>query len=665
MGRQRWIVLLGVLALGCGGTTKPASEDEPDILIDFDSGVSADITPPPKDTVKPIDEIAAPTDTSLEGDCTPGEKACADKKTAHVCRPDGKGWNVIPCGNGTVCAAGKCQLVKCTAGEPTGKCSSQGATEVCNANGTGTELEYCTAVKPICVEGVCKDLKCQPGSVQCKGTGAVEKCKDDGSAYEIDELCGEGHTCKEAKCVTACDADIKENTYIGCEYWAIDLDNIEGGLFQNVAVVVSNPSPTDTATITINNFSTSTDLSLPTQAVPPLGQQIYELPKGYDLNGSVLTNKTFRLKSTKPVIVHQFNPRNAIGVYSNDASLLLPSNTAGKEFLVQSWPQRQADSNTGFIPLRGFVAIIAVEKGTTQVTVIPTVNIEAGEGVPPMAAYTPNVITLEYGHVVQLETGGGLSGPDLTGTSIVSDKRVNVFGGHECANVPLIVQDGVYMGTDWCDHVEQQLVPLDAWGKEYIADAFIPRSPAQFDVWRILAGDDGVVITTDPPLPTVNGIALDKGSFVEFQSSLSFRVTATGRISVGHFMAGSNYSGFAPAPECAKADTQTGIGDPAFTLAVATSQLRMDYIVLTPADYAQNFLNISFQTGTTIEIDGVVTPLADVPLGGSTWTVAQLPVAAGVHVVKGSALFGLTVYGYDCDVSYAYPGGLNVSTQTP
>ena len=36
--------------------------------------------------------------------------------------------------------------------------------------------------------------------------------------------------------------------------------------------------------------------------------------------------------------------------------------------------------------------------------------------------------------------------------------------------------------------------------------------------------------------------------------------------------------------------------------------------------------------------------------------------AAASHTITGTAPFALLVYGYDCDVSYAYPGGLNLGT---
>jgi hypothetical protein len=43
------------------------------------------------------------------------------------------------------------------------------------------------------------------------------------------------------------------------------------------------------------------------------------------------------------------------------------------------------------------------------------------------------------------------------------------------------------------------------------------------------------------------------------------------------------------------------------------------------------------------------------------WRVA----GAGAHRLRGSAPFALYVYGYDCDVSYAYAGGLDVPTGLP
>jgi len=654
------LLIITLLLVSCGSS----ESESPGTDADYENTQSDTPESDPEDTpVAPPDfgneDVGKQTKT-----CTPGDKKCGSKTVALICNADGSAFEPSPCQNGTACQEGQCKLITCTPNETLGICEKdeQGLdfAVYCNNSGTGIEAVYCEVAKPVCWEGECKNFKCKPDSVQCIGFGAVEKCKNDGSGYDVKELCGPGTVCKQAQCLTACDANLKENTYFGCEYWAVDLDSIEGAKFQNVAVVVSNTDSVATASVTITNMADGVDLVLPTSTVPPLSQETFLLPKGYDQEGSMIGKNSFRIKASAPITVHQFNPLNAENVYSNDASLLLPSNVAGKEFLAMSWHQRQASMLTGNIPLRGFVTIIAVEKGDTQVTVTAPVDIEPGTNVELLPAQVPRTYKLTYGQVLNLETGGGLSGPDLTGTYIKANKRISVFAGHECANIPLIIQEGQFVGTEFCDHVEQQLFPLDTWGTKYVGDAFQPRSPGQKDVWRVLSGADGVTITTDPPQPVANGITLNKGGYVQFESAKDFVIVATGPISVGHYLKGSKYPGFVPLGKCAKGVDNTGIGDPAFTLPVPIKQQRNSYIVLTPENYIENYINVIYQTGTSVDIDGQPAILDGMPIGASDWHVQRIPVEAGVHSIEGTLEIGVTAYGYDCDVSYAYPGGLDL-----
>ncbi len=595
--------------------------------------------------------------------CVAGQTACHSVSQYKTCNADGNAWDVTDCKAGTVCAGGACKLLSCTPNESLNTCFSDTIMEVCDQTGTSVEHVYCDVDKPVCLDGECQSLVCSPGKTQCKGVTTVEACTDDGQGWEVVEVCGEGGICKNAKCLTACDVNVKQNTYIGCEYWVADLDNIEAGQFQAIAAVVSNVSDTDPIEITITNMADQVDVPLENAIVLPKQQSTFLIPKGYDVNGSSLTTNTFRIRSSGPSTVHQFNPLNADGVFSNDASLLLPSNSAGRDFFVMSWPQRQADSFTGNVPLHGFTSIVAVEKGETIVTVTPTTLVELSDDFPPLTPFAENVFTLGYGQILNLETGGGQSGPDLTGTRIQSNRRVSVFAGHECANIPLVINKGKYEGADFCDHVEQQLFPLDTWGSQYVADRFVPRSDAQTDVWRIMAGANQIVVQTDPPQPEANGIQLNKGEFVEFESADSFFITATGPISVGHYLKSSNFPGFVPDPECDQGEGQTGIGDPAFTVAPGTVQFRKDYSVLTPENYREHYLNLMYQSGTELTIDGVAVELPEAPLGLSNWNVHTVDVTPGVHRIEGTAPVGVTAYGYDCDVSYAYPGGLNLEEQ--
>jgi hypothetical protein len=172
---------------------------------------------------------------------------------------------------------------------------------------------------------------------------------------------------------------------------------------------------------------------------------------------------------------------------------------------------------------------------------------------------------------------------------------------------------------------------------------------------------------------------LARGEFIEFSQTGDFVVTATAPISVGQYMVGSSYPGIengcdrnfqfnGDTSQCAIPPDQqcsgggTAIGDPAFLINVPASQFRPDYLVLTPNNYREDFLTFIAPVGTTITLDG--TPLTDVPtpIPGTPWEIRRRSVPDGTHTVTATAPIGLYAYGYDCDVSYAYPGGLNLET---
>ena len=596
-------------------------------------------------------------DSSPGFPCEPGEQICLSTTVVGVCTVDGAAWEALPCPEGEGCEVGHCFETICSPSQTKGKCAGPTTIWICNDSGTNWIDQACES--PLtCFEGVCVDYQCPPGEKLCKGLAAVQEClSDNEGGYEwiVVETC-DSSFCVEGACLTACQLNLQEATNLGCEFWAVDLDNVEGGQYRPVGIEVSVPATQAYAEITITDMASNPpkvlgagDLNADGLTVLPGTSKVFALPGGHDVDGSSHTSRSFRVQSTSPAFVHQFNPLNGLNVYTNDASLLFPAQTGGTEYIVMSWPMR-----TQGYTLRGFLAVVATEDGVTSVEVSPSTSVLGGTNIPSMTADPPIpcVFSLEQGDVLNLETDGS-QGSDLTGTTIVSDKKVSVFGGHECANIPL--------GTNYCDHVEQQLFPVQAWGAHYIGDAFKPRTTAQKDIWRILSGADNVQVTLSPPV--AGPFSLNKGQWVEFHTGNSFHVNAAGPILLGHFLQGSNYSGFE-----ATCSMGTGIGDPAFTLAVTTEQYLNEYAVLTPKSYEQDYVNITFKAGTEtkITIDGVSlsqytagTPV--VPVGNTAWAVAQVSVSDGLHtIVSQDQPIGVTAYGYDCDVSYAYPGGLGL-----
>lgn len=615
-------------------------------------------------------QAEAGKDTALDLDtgpfCIPGSLTCLSTTQKGICKDDGSDYRAEACPEGFFCDAGSCKEQVCTPGEPEGegKCVAPTAYSVCNETGTDWTWAECEPGLS-CYQGKCVSYKCPPDEVICKGLTAVQKCmptEDGGYDWEVTELCANG-LCKDGKCLGACEVNLKQESYLGCDYWAVDLDNSEGGQYMPVGLVVSAPGGGGDAAITVLDMSkvpavelAPADLSVTAMDVPEGTLKVFMLPNGHDIDGSIQTNKSFRVKSTAPVTVHQFNPLNGEAVYSNDASLLLPSHTGGQEYYVLSWPMR-----TSKYTLRGFFAVVATQEGITKVSVTPTSATLKGVNVDAMQANptTPYVFYLEQGDVLNVETDGA-QGADLTGTKIVSDKKVNVLGGHECANIPMYPNI-----VDWCDHLEEQLFPVNTWGSRYMADAFAPRNGSQLDTWRIVSGAAGVNVNLIPSLagPFKN---LKKGQWVEFQTAQSFEISATGPIMVGHYMQGSNYPGASKVCYTKGSDTPTtGIGDPSLTLVVPVEQYLSEYVFLIPDAYQTDYVNVVKKKDADVLLDGVKVIQPFTNLGSdNVWAVAQVQIADGVHTITSSDVFGITAYGYDCDVSYAYPGGLNMKSMT-
>ena len=568
-----------------------------------------------------------------EADAIDGRDVAVDSTddAADVGDEDGKDW-------------------ECEDGEQ--ECVGADSYRVCRDNEWGEPLS-CGASRR-CMDGACMVIDdCTPGPVGCVDTDTVRICNDDRFTYsELD--CEEGTECLGGQCLAEpCSRFSK--TYIGCEFWAVDLANFEAANARPVAVSVSNFFDLD-ADVTLTNWATRSVVEETVRA----GEIRTFTLNDIDLDASERTDRSYLIESNAPVTVHQFNPRNnSLEVFSNDASLLLPSGSIGTDYRVIGWP---TEVNEG-VTLRAYMTIVATAADTT-VRVVPSVDTRRGDGIPAMTAGEEYLITMMQGEVVSVGTVSQ-DGMDLTGTIIESDEPVVVFSGVDCANVP--------RGVRYCDHLEQQLAPVDTWDSEFVATGFAQRG-TEPTIWRVLALRDGTDLSTDPPVEGLHGVSLDAGELVEVSTALDFVIDATGPIAVAQFMVGSEYPGFeagcdrvgnpdgcAIPAEPACFEGNTAIGDPSFLLAVPMTQFRREYFVLVPEDYRDDYFSVVAREGTTVDLDG--TPLdlqSGTRIGDSDWFALRLQVLDGQHRVTSEDPFGLTVYGYDCDVSYAYPGGLDL-----
>jgi len=581
--------------------------------------------------------------------------------------------------------------------------------QVCRDDGRSYEEQDCSAEAEVCHPGLgC--VGCHPQGLSCDGDTVV-RCAADGFGQIPVAQCdvAAGQACYLGNCVDACERARAERSYVGCEYWAVDLDNarissVENASAQPFAVVVSNPSGMTAHVVVERNLAApGWPLSLEILDevdVPPQGLSVIELPwaevdgsppGSYDAGGhSALTSRAFRVRSNVPIVAYQFNPLENVDVFSNDASLLVPRSALDTEYRVLGWPQTIADTDdpaTDFHRnLRAFLTIVGVTEGT-DVEVTVTADVVGATHIPALTAGETATFHLGPFDVLNLETGDYLA--DFTGSRVVADQPVVVFSGSEASDVPYVPD----LSTRRCcaDHLEHQLFPLSSAGTEFVAARTPMRTPVvaaagapvsvleeEPEYFRILATEDDTVVVTTLPPPN-DRHRLDAGEHVTFEAWCDFTVTASQPIFMGQFTASQAVVGI---------DLDIPGGDPTFILVPPVEQWREVNVFLTPNKYAFDFIVVVAPRDTPVRLDHLPLPahceVAHPVCGGlpesSPYVIHRcqlsFPVVRadrpppdnvepgeqddGYHVLDADGPVGLIVYGFDKHVSYGYAGGLDL-----
>ncbi|MCH7959860.1 MAG: PKD domain-containing protein [Candidatus Hydrogenedentes bacterium] len=362
---------------------------------------------------------------------------------------------------------------------------------------------------------------------------------------------------------------------------------------------------------------TATEISIPIEAM------IKEI--------DATTVNGIAISADDPINVYGLNREE----FSTDGFAVFPVETLGTEYFVMSV--------TSTIPLnqggngRSHFAIVANEDNTT-VQITPTISTGIRTG---NVTYT---VTLDRLEVYQLQTNEDLA--DLTGTRIVSDRPVAVFSGDLCGQVPA--------GVGACDHLVEQLPPVNAWGTDVITVPLATR--VNGDTFRILAAQDGTTVTIAGASPET--ISLNAGQFAERVFGSIHRISADRPILVAQFANSARFDG-----------SFTNHGDPFMMIVMPAERFLDAYTFATPSSVPDtrdfdNHINI-VAPGTDaaaglILLDGVsVDPVRFTAVPGTIFAAAQVPVTPGSHTVTAPDPFGLYIYGFTVFFeSYGFNGGM-------
>lgn len=642
-----------------GGVAVTDASQNPDAQFG-DSALPDGGTPPQDvlaDVTTPVDTLTdSKIDTGGPSDlCKDGESACHNATLAKYC-VEGAWILKAKCAEGEVCQAGECVVpTKCTPGENKG-CNGYSTQVVCNEAGNAWTDIKCKAPQQ-CAAGECRTVVCTPGFSECVpgNTKLIRTCAEDGSGYGEPYDCKSGATCFGGKCLSLCESNIKVTSNVGCEYWSVDLDNYPDPFSSKRpdliphSIVVSNPGIYD-ANLTFTVPAPFTP-NIPNPVVKAGASAEFKMPV-FTVDGNGIWPQGIRVKSDQPIVAFQFNPFNAEGAASNDGSLLLPMNALGMKYFAVTRPS--GPPMLGNPAQHGYFTVAAASPGTTIVKVTVAGKVEATPkyAIPALAKGQSFTFTLKQHDVLNLEAFGELNfkgGNDLTGSYIDADKPIAVFAGHE------ELVEGWEGGTSqagydsgYAEHVEEQLMPLEAWGNEAFCVKTKPRG-IEPDIWFVMAGEPGVSVTTTPSIKGLDGKTFaSPGEWVRVESPQSFMIKATGKIQVVQFIV-------------SMMQTDQGTGDPTMMIIPPKFQYRTDYNVLTADGYGTNWTTVVRPKGVEVKADGVAIGAGEfMTFGDGTWEYAYVKVGKGGHVFEGAGEFGLMVYGFGTATAYGYPGGMNL-----
>jgi hypothetical protein len=460
--------------------------------------------------------------------------------------------------------------VSCTPGEIL-RCNQENTKSVvkCQEDGTGTIPSSCQGTS-VCREGECVDVFCVPDRGRCQQKQA-QRCNEKGTKWVDTKTCGADQQCSRGRCIDRCENAAQKNSYIGCEYWAVELENhllfeeneereIPKDRTPPFAIVLANTRDYD-AEVTVwaspgkyaeavGSRTVGTDIRRPdvtlqtvhSELVDQQGNRLIKDPisgpiKNVPLpSDSLLTlilphreipdSKTtlkdvaYKVESSQPVVAYQYNPYCCNYNYTNDASLLLPKSALTGNYMYMSAPvwnhpkRREGDSSES-----PTISVLATEPDTEV-----TVQLRDPDG--DMRSYDDVV------HPIQNKR---VSGPDdqgridvtmdpfevlnIAGKGIGGGAAEDFTGARIEANKP-ISAFGAHSCTfipfyqAACDHLESQLQPMETWGTRFVASPLKLRAPdnkgrnREGTYWKFVARKDGTQIETGLNLKTSAGEVL-------------------------------------------------------------------------------------------------------------------------------------------------------------
>ncbi|MFT6815694.1 MAG: PKD repeat protein, partial [Sphingobacteriales bacterium] len=375
---------------------------------------------------------------------------------------------------------------------------------------------------------------------------------------------------------------------------------------------------------------------LETVNVVPNSTTRVDIPKtvAYGSGGTTKSNKVLKIISDNEITVVASNSAYATG----DASLVLPRAVLSQEYIVTTYSENDNVSSN--------FSVISLENNTT-VEITPSVKTSEGN-----AAGVPFSVVLNKG--VKYGVHAGNEGADLTGTRVKAlssnpDKKIAVFAGVPCTNVG---------GCTACDHLFEQVLPVESFGRTY---ATVPFQTRLGDLVRILSAKDNNKVNVNGTIWTLN-----TAEYRDTVLNFATYIESTKPIQVTQYSRGASCDG-----------TAVNNADPFMLNLSSLQQLtpnKQPYSFTFDANSATDnvttyYVNILCKTENKalVKLDGaaIVTPG---PLGdpftalpnNADYSYVQVSISPGTHNLSSDSGLLASIYGFGNYESYGYIAASNL-----
>lgn len=359
-----------------------------------------------------------------------------------------------------------------------------------------------------------------------------------------------------------------------------------------------------------------------------------------------IQNQGIHLVAQDPVSVFAVNWDS----YSNDISLVYPSNAIGFEYFVMCYKPYIDPKNPGTGGGRNSEFIIVATENNTLVKITPS-KITDG-GIPKDSTFE---ITLNRGQVYQVQSenvqGSDKKGQgDLTGSKVESNKPVAVFSGSLGTTIP-------ERSCCW-DHLFEQMPPLNTWGRSYFT---VPLKTRKADRIRILAAQDNTTIQ----IADADFFTLNSGEFKEIETNKPEFIKSDKPILVAQFSMSHDTDSLLTG----------GNGDPFMVIINSTEQWTPNTVIQsfkspkTDNDSAyfgiqRHFINILSPAAEISQIfmDGKSIQDSFIFVRKYDLAYARIETSTGSHVIESNGETGFQAYSYGFGKweSYGYSAGSNI-----